>query len=183
MKKLAAILLLALFLFNTVGYYLLVNWMDHKQDIAFTRQIDNRQYDESSLIEISVPLALPYYNNSSYERIDGEVTVKGITYKYVERKVENGMLLVRCLPDYGKQQLQEKAVNYFAGVNGLKQDAPQKNSDSRQIIKNIVTDFEELQLVAVSSIFNSLTSDYAIFNSKIKSSLYRDTPEQPPEMA
>ena len=65
MKRAAAILLLSIFLFNWFGYRLLSDYLQDRADIQLESQLDQHQYDETSLIEIRVPLNMPYQNISS----------------------------------------------------------------------------------------------------------------------
>ena len=105
-------MLLLLLAFNWVGYRLLTGFMESKADIALEAKIDNSDYDESSLIEIRVPLNAPYLsdNSTEFERYDGELELDGVHYKYVKRKVVNGELVLLCLPNKSKTELQNSRV-------------------------------------------------------------------------
>ena len=50
MKKLAAILLLAIFTFNIVGYQLVYNVMANKSDAALELALDTQGYNDADLI-------------------------------------------------------------------------------------------------------------------------------------
>jgi hypothetical protein len=52
LKRLAAILLLALFVFNTVGYRLLFDVLETNTDAAFTAKLDDGKYNNEDLITI-----------------------------------------------------------------------------------------------------------------------------------
>ena len=72
MKRAAAILLLFIFLFNWFGYRLLSDYLQHRADTHLESQLDQHQYNEASLIEIRIPLNMPYQNVSSdFDRYDG----------------------------------------------------------------------------------------------------------------
>lgn len=108
MKQTAAILLMLLLVFNITGYRFTVQWMQQNQNAGLQKQLDAADYDEASLIEISVPLSLPYYNNwPEFERFDGEIMINGIAHKYVMRKVQDGKLIVKCLPNPQQQVIQK----------------------------------------------------------------------------
>ena len=86
MKKLAAILLVALLFFNWYGYRLITDYMQQRSDAQLEARLDQNDYDESQLIELRVPLNLPYHNDwTEFERYDGEVEIEGVHYKYVKR--------------------------------------------------------------------------------------------------
>ena len=133
MKQTAAILLLLLLVFNITGYQLTVQWMQQKQNDNLETQLDSDAYDEASLIELSVPLSLPYYNNSDFERYNGEIEINGTTYKYVKRKVQDGHLIVKCLPNPQQQAIQKNVSELFSQINGL----PASDASSKAVKKII----------------------------------------------
>ena len=105
MKRLAAILLVSVLLFNWFGYRVLTDIIEHQADLVLEQRLDNSDYDESQLIEIKVPIELPYQTNwKEFERVDGEIEVDGIHYKYVKRKIVNGELVLLCLPNKSKTE-------------------------------------------------------------------------------
>ena len=72
---------------------------EQKQRIAIEQRLDKNEYDEAALFEIKVSLSIPYLNDwVDFERVDGELEHQGIHYKYVKRKIENGFLIVKCIP-------------------------------------------------------------------------------------
>ena len=149
MKKTVAILLMGLLVFNIAGYRFTLHWMQQQQNASLEKQLDDADYDETSLVEITVPLSLPYYNNwSEFERYDGEIQLNGLTYKYVKRKIENGKLVLKCLPNPQQQVIQKNVSNAFAQVNGLPtSDAASKTV--KKIIKVSAFEFEELTIIHV----------------------------------
>lgn len=142
MKRAAAILLLIIFMFNWFGYRLLSGYLQHRADTQLESQLDQHQYNEASLIEIRVPLNLPYQNISSgFERYDGEIEYKGIHYKYVQRKVDNGELVLLCLPNENRMKLQNARNEFFKLVNDLQQSSKNNNSTPAGSIKNPITEY------------------------------------------
>ena len=107
MKKLAAILLLAILIFNWIGYRFVVDYLQHKSDRQLEARLDKNQYDESQLVELKVPIHLPYQTSwAAYERYDGEIALNGTLYKYVERKLSDDTLYLKCLPNTKKMHLE-----------------------------------------------------------------------------
>ncbi|OQP67880.1 hypothetical protein [Niastella populi] len=181
MKRAAAILLLIIFLFNWFGYRLLSDYMQHRADTQLESQLDQHQYNEASLIEIRVPLNMPYQNISSgFERYDGEIEYKGIHYKYVKRKVANGELVLLCLPNETRMKLQNAREEFFKLVNDL-QNAQENNSSPASSIKNPITEYwqeeNNWRLEALTAQQHRYTG-YAIV---IPPSPLITTPAQPPE--
>lgn len=146
MRKLAAILLLSLFLFNWIGYRFLVDYMQDKADLRFELKLDKNKYDQSALVELKVPIHLPYQNTwSSYERYDGEIEIDGKLYKYVERKVSDDTLYLKCLPNPERMHLEKAKENYFLHVNDLAQHDNNKQDHSKTLtFKKLIGDFTEM---------------------------------------
>lgn len=181
MKRAAAILLLIIFLFNWFGYRLLSDYLQHRADTQLESQLDQQQYNEASLIEIRIPLNMPYQNVSSdFERYDGDIEFNGIHYKYVKRKVANGELVLLCLPNENRMRLLSARDEFFKLVNDLQQ-SPDKNSTPTHSIKNPITEYWQQQnnwhLEALAWQQHQYTG-YAII---IPSSPLITTPSQPPE--
>lgn len=125
MKKFVAILFIIVYLFNLVGYTLLFNYFIYQTNQQTVQQLDHGNYNESELIEIKVPLNLPYYTTlNEYERFDGEIELNNIHYNFVKRKVYNDTLYLLCLANYEKTELY-KAKNEFA-VNQANSKVPVK---------------------------------------------------------
>ncbi|HEX6431784.1 MAG TPA: hypothetical protein VF008_29035 [Niastella sp.] len=182
MKRAAAILLLIIFLFNWFGYRLLSDYLQHRADTQLESQLDQHQYNEASLIEIRIPLNMPYQNVSSdFERYDGEIEFNGIHYKYVKRKVTNGELVLLCLPNENRMRLLNARDAFFKLVNDLQNPSQDKNSAPAHSIPNPVTEYWQQQnnwhLEALAMQPHQYTS-YAIV---IPSSPLITTPAQPPE--
>jgi hypothetical protein len=182
MKRAAAILLLIIFLFNWFGYRLLSDYLQHRADTQLESRFDQQQYNEANLIEIRVPLNMPYQSISSdFERYDGETEFNGIHYKYVKRKVENGVLVLLCLPNESRMRLQNARDEFFKLVNDLQHDTQSKNSTPASSIKNPVTEYWQqqnnwqLQALAVQ------LHHYTGYAFVIPASPQLTTPGQPPE--
>jgi hypothetical protein len=95
-KKLAAILILGVMLFNGFGYRIVANYFDQKAAENFIAIIEDEQYNESDLVTIKTPVNLPYYaNNAKFERVDGEMVIDGIVYQYVQRRVYNDSIEIK----------------------------------------------------------------------------------------
>ena len=106
LKKLAAILLICLLLFNMIGYRLVIALMEIDANRQMITRIDDNKYDESELIEQAVPLNLPYFTDwHQFERCDGQITINGIEYNYVARKFCNNEMIYKCIPNEDQQKL------------------------------------------------------------------------------
>jgi hypothetical protein len=185
LKKIVAILLLAILSFNWIGYRWVMGWMQESADQKLESRLDNNEYDEASLIEIKVSIDLPYQTDwTDFERYDGEIVVNGIHYKYVKRKVQDGMLVLKCIPNDTKQSLLNARDKFFSLVNDLQQDQPAKNSNNSNSFsfKNMIGDCDEpFTLSQLSRIESPVSSAYC---NKVQliSEGYQLLPDQPPRV-
>ncbi len=131
-RKTFAIFLLAIFLFNVVGYKLVVMLQEQKADTNLVAQINKKDYQSDDLFTLKIPINLPYQNNTAeFERVDGEVIVHNETYKFVQRKVANDTLYLQCIKHVEKNKLQQKANDYFGKTNDIAGNDNTKNSSGK----------------------------------------------------
>lgn len=120
MRKTAAILLLMLIAFNTIGYKLWFNYAMQQADFSLEASLNKNNFNQQDLFTLKIPLHLPYQNTtSSFERVDGEITVNGKNYKFVQRMVQNDTLYLQCISHAEKNTLEKKSNDYFGTVNDL----------------------------------------------------------------
>jgi len=141
LRKIAAILLIFLLLFNWYGYRFVTAYLQKKADHQLETRIDLNDYKESQLIEIRIALNMPYQNNwSGFERHYGEIELNGKIYSYVKRKIEDGYLILKCIPNTAKQDIKNADNILFNVNNGLDQEH-NNNSKSHSPLNNIVKNF------------------------------------------
>lgn len=182
MKKLAAILLLILLLFNFIGYRFLFYALTQKADNSIVAKIDKADYNDADLVTLTVPLSMPYLTDSKdFERKDGEITLNGKVYHYVKQKVSQGNLILMCLPDDQKTQLQTAKNDFFKTQTDLQNTSSKKSGESSQVIKLVISDYEQLQTTSIN-----------FYSAQINKSFFANAtfalqkgegvmPEQPPE--
>ena len=185
LRKIAAILLICLLLFNWYGYRFVTNYMQQKADTQLEARLDVNDYDESQLIEIRVELNIPYqYSWSNFERHSGEIELNGQIYAYVKRKVEDGYLVLKCIPNTIKQDIKNADNILFTVNNGLDQERNGKNnSPLNSIFKSLLSDYENDQQnysmdIRENSPHNSLNTDILFLKS-----VWLAVAEQPPEIS
>jgi hypothetical protein len=132
-KKLAAILLLVLMLFNWFGYRLFSSFMEDRFNLQMESLLDDNQYADSQLLLIKMPVTyLPYYNNSlTFERVNGHIEIEGIEYNYVKRRIFNDSLELLCIPNTSVVKLHAAGDELFKFVNDLQNSAQNKNASPR----------------------------------------------------
>lgn len=174
--------MIAVFFFNWFGYRLLTGYLQHKADRQLEAQLDRNEYDESQLIEMRVPLNMPYQTQSSgFERIDGEIEIEGTHYKYVKRKIEKGELVLLCLPNHSKMQLKSAADEFYQLVNDLQNPVQNKDSSPAPSLKSPVTEYWQQQNDWEIHTVEGMYNQYVVTGAAMLLSPVITTPAQPPE--
>lgn len=182
MKKVAAILLIAILFFNWYGYRIVTYILTHDADRQLEAQLDNKEYNESELIEVRVALNMPYLNeNSDFERYYGEIEVNGRYYTYVERKVEDGYLILRCIANTSKERIKAAGNDFFKMTNGLAQDQQGKKQSNSSFAKNFWSEYDGRENKFTIDVESHLINRRFHENAWVLSSTCMSTPSQPPE--
>jgi hypothetical protein len=183
-RKIAAILLICLLLFNWYGYRFVTNYLQQKADRQLENRIDLNDYDESQLIEIRVALDMPYQNNqSNFERHYGEIEINGRIYTYVKRKIEDGYLVLKCIPNTTKQDIKTADNILFNANNGLDQEhsGSKNNSPINNVTKSIFTDYDDYSFDINLTSFSSSQRQLKLLGTTLFNSITLPVSEQPPE--
>lgn len=171
-------------LFNQCGYRLVANWLQEKTETRLEAAIEEKTYDPENLLELSVVTNLPYTNDwSDWERISGSVEVNGLHYQYVERKMEKGNMLYRCLPNTEKQNLLAARDEFFQLVNNFNNQADNRKSSPSVVINNFIGDYDDARAqyaLAPATYSISLSNPWPVFVSPV-TDLYTAIPHQPPK--
>lgn len=135
MKKALSILLLGIFLFNLGGYRLAFHFANRQADAQIQSRLDNDIYNENELVVLKMPMSVPYYSGTGgFEYTQGEVTLEGIIYRYVKKRVVNDTLEMYCIPHENKMELMNardqfaKLATDFINVSKEQHDAPVKSA-------------------------------------------------------
>ena len=149
-----------------------------------TVALDNGDYDSNDLITITIPVNIPYLCDwPEFRRVDGEIEFGGKIYRFVKRKVFNGQMILLCLPDENKTQLQAAGNDFFKSVNDLSSaPAGKKHSAALSTFKAHPADYDDQHSVWGSGPMGSLTI-YAppVDHTRWPSPSYA-IPGQPPEI-
>jgi hypothetical protein len=180
LKKLTVISLIALLIFNWYGYRLLITYFETRANTHLQAKLDSNQYDESTLIQIRVPLNMPYIADwDHFEKFEGETEINGTHYKYVKRKIENGELVLLCIPNQQKTNLQAAGQNFFKLVNDLQQPGAKKDSKEHSV-KIPASDYIANSQAPANIISAIKLKPYTPYSLNIPED-HSTTPAQPPE--
>jgi hypothetical protein len=184
MRKLAAILLLGIFVFNLFGYKLLVSFMVNNANQSLEAAIDKNKYNEAELITIKKPINLPYYNNSKdFTRSYGEVEMNGVLYKYVKSRIYNDSLEMLCIPNISKQQILESKDNFARANFDLQKDTNKKSTGSGKLISfvKLLSEYVKNTDWNMAASFTAATLHNTVYYNANSGSLHKATIEQPPD--
>src|SRR5678815_274908 len=166
MKNATAILLLGVFGFNLFGYQLIATFLENQANKKIELAIDSKTYQEGQLYSIKVATNLPYYTNSpEFQRIEGEIEVEGVYYKYVKCRIYNDSLELLCIPNEGKMKIQAAKADFSRLASDFQSSHSKKNSptESKQF-KKALSEFEEQQ-TACSFTIQPVSMAYFTHNS------------------
>ena len=145
--------------------------------------LDDNNYDESQLIELKVPVNLPYQTSwSSYQRYDGEIEISGVKYKYVKRKLANDTLYLKCIPNTKEMKLQTAKNDFFKLTNDLVQNKnPKKADNSSNSVLKYLSVFDNSSFgVEIHSPFTA-DQQWVSLKAEVLPSVILLSPERPPD--
>ena len=157
--------------------------LENRASYQLVERLDNKEYNDNELIEMKVPLPMPYQTNwSSFERYDGEIEIAGVHYNYVKRKVQNDTLILMCIPNHGKMKLNSAKEQFFSLVNDVSQNGDQKGpSPKSSLIKTITTDYQATELICLTTVPGAQVSEFGVTVFHFPSSVKPGSVYQPPE--
>ncbi|MES1226387.1 MAG: hypothetical protein ABUT20_63515 [Bacteroidota bacterium] len=181
MKKTAAILLMSVFIFNIIGYKWVFTYIEDKATSRLEQKIDAGQYNEDQLLEIKIPIKVPYYTSTKYETYYGETQYNGEHYRYVKRKVSGDTLYLLCLPHTAKDEIAAAQKDFIKSVNDVQNNTPQKQGQP-SLVKMMLSEY--LQQEKINDCVLQITGLQKLqpFDANLISQFDPQTVAQPPEL-
>jgi hypothetical protein len=137
LKKIIAIFLVILLLFNALGFYGLFVGLRYKNEIDLVQRLDNHDYLEEQTVTLKVPMTLPYHLDSEYERVDGEIEHNGEFYRLVKQKLQKDTLYIVCIKDQGSKRIKQALADYVKTFT----DKPVDAKHAGKFLTNFIKDF------------------------------------------
>jgi hypothetical protein len=184
LRRLTAISLLLIFFFNLVGYRVLLQYWENQANTKLEAKLDKQEYDEKDLVEMKIPLTVPYGSCSKdFERYSGEIDIEGVHYKYVQRKVYNDSLVLLCIPNKEKTQLATARDEFCRMINEFqKENHGKKSSGTNSLaLKFSLSDYTLQQSAEWNVLFSGENKTFQLSNVALFCSTVFSTPGQPPE--
>ena len=158
-----------------------MNLLELRASVSLQQKLDRDQYDNSNLVEIKVPVNLPYLSNwSTFEKYQGETEINGVHYKYVKRKLVNDTLILLCIPNETKNELRTAQSDYFKQVNDLQGTSKKSGDNKDHQSKSPVNDYILKEGFAFSANHLLSTTHYSLYNKQLATVVLL-VKEQPPE--
>lgn len=110
MKRGIAIILTALLLLNTVGYFGILLGLQYNNSVRLQRAFDMDSYDETKAVVVRLPLSVPYSSETPFQRVDGTFEFKGEFYKLVKQRFVSDTLEVFLMKDDRHKEIQGDLV-------------------------------------------------------------------------
>ncbi len=124
LKRLLTISLISIHLFALTGYHIVFDRLETGSHRRMIDRLDEEDYRTEELIELRIPVALPYQSNwSAFERVDGDIEIGGLHYNYVSRKLVNDTLVLLVIPNHDKTRIRHARETFFALVNDMQDQA------------------------------------------------------------
>ena len=166
--------------FNLAGYRWLFSAIEKNATTNLEQKISAGKYSDEQLVEIRIPLNMPYYSDKDYEEVYGETDFNGEHYQYVKRKVSANTLYLLCLPNKEKTSIVKEKNEFAKAVNdipGNKEGSQQKSS----LVKLLATEFRENETAFDINNYSISSLSFVIRNADAKDLFIPLTDAQPPE--
>jgi hypothetical protein len=166
--------------FNFYGYRLVISYLQKNHVATMEAQIDEQKYNEADLISIKTTLNLPYYTSSpAFERAYGSVTIDGVSYEYVKRRIYNDTLELLCLPNHRQSALNAVSSEIAKGVA----DGASLPAKKTITIKVLLPDFFTESSTSLSPVAKvSDTPPLPLLSPSLIAG-YRLLPDHPPQIS
>ena len=139
MKKVTSIVLIALVLLNTMGYYGVFVGLDYHHDRQMSERFDTDIYNASEAITFRIPITIPYATESAdFHRVDGEFEYMGETFRMVKQRILSGSLYIVCVKDVEGQQIAQALRDYVKTFSDKPADAKSQSKTQITLIKDYI---------------------------------------------
>jgi hypothetical protein len=167
---------------NICGWQIFFSFAERSADRKMVASLDENKYNENDLIQIKLPLDIPYtIDKKDYERCDGETVLNGVHYNYVKRIVSNDTMYLYCVPNHQKTELNNIKTEYAKQAP----DAPAGKKTEQSNAKK-VTVSDEYNSIALSynlSLLKNSQKQSFCFNNDHIAAGFMTQPVHPPELS
>ena len=132
MKRIIALSLLWIHLFNIGGQLAIRQYFVYKSDKLFDEQINKNRYNVNDLTEIKIPANMPEVHDwRHFEILNGRVQFQYSSYNYVKIKITHNAIYLLCVPNYATTHLSDQNIIYARQIP----DIPVSKKDHVPLVK------------------------------------------------
>ncbi len=184
MRKIVAIGLVFLLIYNMLGHYLVLIYQQKVATNYFSQTLanDNIPDDDLFIIKIPVSLYLPA-KNTDFEPVKGSFEYKGKFYDMVKRKVDKDTLYIYCANNHKKEHIASQLADY---VNSYVVDFEdtKNNNQSQKLLKSFAKEYLVNAPYRFFSACQIVNSEYSsTFSDFFPAMPLIAIPSPPPEVA
>jgi len=137
-KRLIAIVILNVFLLNTLGYYGVLVALRANASKEMSERLNSDMYDLGATITFKIPFTVPYGIDSEYyEKVNGQFEKDGVVYRMVKQRLYHDTLYIVCIKDDLAGKINSALSDFVQSFAGQSDDGQQKIA-SPGLIKDYV---------------------------------------------
>lgn len=179
MKKLAAILFFALFLYYTIGFYFVYKVAEYRSESRLSLQLDSGNLHGMEVVIFKVPVSLPYLPEITQdEPISGKVMIAGKWYNKISRRMIAGTWYIKCVQDHSQETLASRLHDFISLALGTTSDH-QDHQAAKSLIKEFLP-FKDFSFLPRS---RKAVVIYPSGTVTLPASLFAETDTPPPRPA
>jgi hypothetical protein len=155
--------------------------MEDRATSRLEQKIDAGQYSDDQLLEIKIPISVPYYTNTKFETYYGETQFHGEHYRYVKRKISGDTLYLLCLPHTEKDNIAVAKKGFIKSVNDSQSSNTPQKQGQPSLVKIMLSDYFQQEKINDCTLQITAFQKLHSFNSQLISQFDPQTVAQPPE--
>jgi hypothetical protein len=183
LKKIAAILLLAVHLFYLGGYMLAFQYFIHKSDAQIVKQLYGNKVDNVKLVELKIPVHMPTIDDwTEYANIQGQIQLNDAYYNYVRLKMTKDTMYLICLPNKVKANLVKANVIMAKNLNDVPLSKKGVNNSFTKKAESVYDNVYQIVHCNYVPLVNLVKRSVNTFSPHL-SNPYIESPGKPPNSA
>jgi hypothetical protein len=86
--------------------------LEYKNSRHLAQRLDAGFYHDNETVTLKIPLSIPYYPDTDFERVDGEIEHNGDFYRLVKQKLHQDTLHIVCIRDEQRSVVKQALADY-----------------------------------------------------------------------
>lgn len=137
MRKVAAIILLLVFVLYHLGYYGIYMGRRYQLEQSWQHRIDHNKPENQQLLQASIPIALPYsHDQADFQPASGTVEIEGKFYRIVKQRYAKDTVYILYVKDVALGEWHQSFQEWLASLT----QKPASQKDSAQWWKTVIKD-------------------------------------------